>query len=132
MKDKQTTTGERTVVEEEIIPVVEERARIEKRVIAGRTVTVRTRPVSETVKLSESLSRETVSVERHRVGRVVTEIPDIREEGGTTVLPVVEERIRVVRELVLVEEIHLKRERSSEKFEAEVEQRRTIVEIDEE
>ncbi len=117
--------------EEEVIPIVEERVRFDKAVRQGRTVTVRTRPVAETVTLSEPVMRESVSVERVPIGRVVTEIPPVREEGDLTVIPVVEEQVRVVVEQVLVEEIHLRRTREETVEEFEVERRRTEVEIDE-
>lgn len=118
-------------IEEEVIPIVEERVRFDKTVKQGRTVTVRTRPVAETVTLSEPVMRERVSVERVPIGQVVTEIPPTREEGDLTVIPVVEERIRVVVEQVLVEEIHLRRIREETIEQIEVERRRTEVEIDE-
>ena len=121
----------RNGIEEEIIPIVEERVRLDKTVRQGRTVTVRTRPVTETVTLSEPVMRENVSVERVPVGEAVTAIPPVREEGDLTVIPVVEEQVRVVVEQVLVEEIHLRRTREETVETFEVERRRTEVEIDE-
>lgn len=126
--DKSGRSDERTV-EEEIIPVVEERVRTSTVGTEGRTVTVHSRPVTETVTLSQPVMRENVSIERIPVGKVVTEMPPIREEGEVTVIPVVEEQLRVVVDLVLTEEIHLRRvrEETSEVF--EVERRRTEIDI---
>lgn len=121
----------RKVVEEEIVPLVEERVRIDKRVREGRSVTVRTRPVTETVVLSEPVVREHVAVERVPIDRVVQEMPAIREEGDLTIIPVVEERVRVIVELVLREEVHLRRTREERIETLEVERRRTEVEIEE-
>lgn len=126
-----TDPARRDATEEKILPIVEERVRFDKTVTQGRTVTVRTRPVTETVTPSEPVIREHVSVERVPVGEVVTEIPPVREEDGLTVIPVVEEQVRVVVEQVLVEEIHLRRTREETTEEFEVERRRTDVEIDE-
>ncbi len=42
------------------------------------------------------------------VGRVVDEAPAARAEGDTTIIPVVEERLVVVKQLFLVEEIHVR------------------------
>ena len=89
-----------TVVEEAVLPVVEERVRIDKTVEQGRTVTVTTRPVTETETLSQKLAHERVTVERVPIGQVVSEIPSVREEGDLTVIPVVEQRARVVVEQV--------------------------------
>ena len=120
-----------TVVEEAVLPVVEERVRIDKTVEQGRTVTVTTRPVTETETLSQKLAHERVSVERVPIGQVVSEMPSVREEGDLTVIPVVEQRARVVVEQVLVEEIHLRRTREETVENFEVERQRTEVDIDE-
>lgn len=120
-----------TVVEEAVLPVVEERVRIDKTVEQGRTVTVTTRPVTETETLSQKLAHERVTVERVPIGQVVSEIPSVREEGDLTVIPVVEQRARVVVEQVLVEEIHLRRTREETVENFEVERQRTEVDIDE-
>lgn len=118
-------------VDEEIIPIVEEQVRVEKRVREGRTVTVRTRPVTEMVTVSEPIIREHVTVERVPVDRVVAELPSVRQEGDLTIIPVVEERVRMVVELVLREEIHLRRTREQDVVTAQVERRRTEAIIDE-
>ena len=120
-----------TVVEEAVLPVVEERVRIDKTVEQGRTVTVTTRPVTESETLSQKLAHERVTVERVPIGQVVSEMPSVREEGDLTVIPVVEQRARVVVEQVLVEEIHLRRTREETVENFEVERQRTEVDIDE-
>lgn len=120
-----------TVVEEAVLPVVEERVRIDKTVEQGRTVTVTTRPVTEIETLSQKLAHERVTVERVPIGQVVSEMPSVREEGDLTVIPVVEQRARVVVEQVLVEEIHLRRTREETVENFEVERQRTEVDIDE-
>ncbi|MGI4756535.1 MAG: YsnF/AvaK domain-containing protein [Janthinobacterium lividum] len=43
------------------------------------------------------------------VDRVVEEVPDVRQVGDTTIYPVMEERLVVVRQLVLKEEVHVTR-----------------------
>lgn len=131
MTDSQTPSHDRETVEERIIPLVEERVRIDKRVIEGRAITVTTRPEVETSTVSEPLRQETVSVERREIGKVVDAVPEPREENGTTIIPVVEERLRIVRELVLVEEVHIRRDARTEQFETEVERTRMVVDIDE-
>lgn len=131
MNEPSDTMKPAQIVEEEIIPIVEERVRLEKRAREGRSVTVRTRPVTETVELSAPVTREHVEVRRVPIDRLVEAVPDIREEGDLTIIPVVEERLRVVVDLVLVEEIHL--ERTSETIDQTltVERRRTEIDIEE-
>jgi stress response protein YsnF len=48
---------------------------------------------------------------------VIDAVPEIREIDGVTIIPVVEERVRVVRELVLVEEVRMRRVHSEALFE---------------
>lgn len=127
--DKSVPSDGRTV-DEETIPVVEERVRIGTADRQGRTVTVHSRPVTETVTLSQPVMRENVSIERIPIGKVVTEVPPVREEGDVTVIPVIEEQLRVVVDLVLTEEIHLRRTREETTEEFEVERRRTEIDID--
>lgn len=122
--------GRSRVVEEERIPLVEEQLVLERRK-RERTITVTTRPVNERVTVSEPVRRETVTVERVPIGRVVDAAPPVREDPDLTVIPVMEERLRVVRELVLVEEIHLRRTRRDVLHEETVTRRRTEVDVEE-
>lgn len=92
---------------EEVIPVVEERARIETRDRVVGRVRVRTETRSEDVELLDTLRSSRVEVERVPVDAVVEEAPEVREEGGVTIIPVLEEVL--VRRLVLREEIHVRR-----------------------
>lgn len=119
------------VVEEERIPLVEERIAVDRKERKGRTISVSTRPITEEVKIAEPIIREKVSVERVPVGEVVDKVPDIREDGDLTVIPVVEERVTVSVELVLTEEVHLRRTRTEEVDEQTVTRTRTEVVIDE-
>ena len=118
------------LVREETIPLVEERVRFDRREVKGRTVSVTTRPVTETVSIAEPVRKEDVTIERVPVGRVVETAPPVREEGDLTVIPVLEERITVTTELVLTEEIHLRRTAREEMVEQKVELRRTEIDIE--
>ena len=71
--------------------------------------------VERPVTIQEELARESVVVEHVPVGRVIEEIPPIRQEGDVTIIPVVEEEVVVVRRLVLKEEVHLRRVRTTER-----------------
>lgn len=119
------------IVEEAVIPIVEEEVDVARRKIVGRTITVTTSPVTREETISEPVTRATVSVERVPIGKVVDEVPQVREQGDLTIVPVVEERVRIVRELVLAEEIHLRRTVEEGVVERSVELRRTQVRIDE-
>lgn len=89
------------------IPVVEETLRLDKRVVeTGRVrVSLSTDEVQEV--LRETLRTRRAEIERRAVGQVVTEVPQVRQEGDVVIIPVVEEVLVVEKRLVLREEIRL-------------------------
>ncbi|MGB3753160.1 MAG: DUF2382 domain-containing protein [Parerythrobacter sp.] len=117
-------------VEEHRIPVVEERVSTRKVIVEGDTVTVRTTPVETSEAVEADLLRETVDVTRVTVNEPIDAIPDTREEDGVTIVPVVEERLVTTRQLVLVEEIHVRRIRRTETVRENVPRVRTEVSIE--
>jgi uncharacterized protein (TIGR02271 family) len=113
-----------------LIPIVEEEVRVDKReVVTGR---VRIRTIVETLEETAraSLDGETVEVQRVPIDRVVDVAPQVRNEGDVTVIPVVEEVVVVEKRLVLKEELHIRRHRTTESVEIPVTLRkqRAIVE----
>jgi stress response protein YsnF len=76
------------------------------------------------------LSRERVEVERIAIGREIEAIPPRRQEGDTTIVPVVEEVVVVRRTLVLKEELHIRHVRSTEQHRENVTLRRQEAVID--
>jgi uncharacterized protein (TIGR02271 family) len=65
--------------------------------------------------VDEMLNHERVEIDRVPIGRPVDAIPPVRQEGETTILPVVEEIIVVKRRLILREEVRIKRRHVSER-----------------
>ena len=57
-----------------------------------------------------------VEIERIPVGRVVEVMPGVREEGDLMIIPVVEEVLVTERRLMLKEEIHLRRVRTTDRY----------------
>jgi len=92
----------------ETIPVLAETARVEKRVVeTGRAVIHKS--VSERDEVVNALlARHDVSVERVPVDRVVSELPEARQEGDIWVIPVMEERLVIEKQLVLKEELRVR------------------------
>lgn len=123
---------DRTELEEAVLPLVEERLEVAKRTVEGRKVTVETRPVTRTENISEPVTRETLTVERVPIGKVVESMPETTEADDLVIIPVVEERVKVTKELFLVEEVHLRRERDTAAHDQAVELRGTEVDISEE
>ena len=100
----------------EVIPVVEETLRIEKREFESGRVRVH-KTVTERDEVAEVLLRQQdLIVERVPIGRTVSEAPQTRQDGDTLIVPILEEILVVEKRLVLKEELHI-RKRSSERTE---------------
>jgi uncharacterized protein (TIGR02271 family) len=100
-------------VEERVIPVVQEEMTVQRREVETGRVRVRKTVSEDHVRVNEAITTEHVITERVPIGEVVSEAPATRHEGDVLVIPVVEERLVVRRELVLVEEIRLTRRRDA-------------------
>lgn len=118
------------VVEEHMVPIIEERVRVNKVIRDGRTITVRTKPIIEDVTINETVSSEQVELKRVPFDTIVDEVPAVRQEGDVTIIPVVEERLVISKELVLVEEIHLHKRSSAQNITRTIELTRLQVKID--
>ncbi len=96
-----------------VIPLCSEELLISKRRLATRRVYASAITREREVVVKESVARETVEIERIPVGRLLDQSPEIRQEGDTLVIPVVEEVLKIERQLVLKEEIRIRRVRVS-------------------
>ena len=63
--------------------------------------------------VEEVLAEEHARVARVAIGTLVETAPEVRHEGNTTIIPVLEEVIVVEKKLFLKEEIHVIRERTT-------------------
>ena len=111
-----------------VIPVLAEQAQVHLQ--RERTGTVRVRKVVHQV--SEPVAaqgyREVVETTRVLVNQVVEAVEAPRTLGELLVIPVYEERL--VRQLVLVEEIHVRRRRESFEYTASIALRREEVVVE--
>jgi stress response protein YsnF len=98
-----------------VLPLLKETLTTSRNQIAGNIVRVATVTREQEHFVDEELSHQHVEIERVPVGRQVDAIPPVREEGDTTVLPVMEEVIVIERRLILKEEIRVTRVRSTER-----------------
>lgn len=98
---------------ETVLPLHAEEVSFARRSVERR-VQVHVRTVTREHPVDEILTHERVEVERVAIGLPVDAIPPDREEGDTTVIPVVEEVVVVHRQLVLREEIRVRRLRVTE------------------
>lgn len=112
------------------IPVTEERLSIDRRVVDHGAVRVHKHVTESKASVDLPVTRERVHLERVPIGRVLDALPSVRQEGNVTVIPVVEERLVTRKQLVLVEEIRLTRDRESSTATEEVSLRRESVRIE--
>ena len=115
-----------------VIPLATEELRVMKREVETGRVRVRTVVDERQELIREELTKTSVDVERVPINVEVSTVPEARMEGDTYIIPVVEEVIYVRKALVVIEEIRLHRQTSTEKVEQEVTVRsqRAVVERD--
>jgi len=96
------------------IPLAEEKidVGVEEK-ITGR---VRVQTVTQEIveHATAELERSDIEVTRVPIDMVVTTAPEVRVEGDTTIIPVLEEVLVVEKRLVLKEELHVTRKRDQE------------------
>ena len=111
MADERTT---------EVIPLVEEELRLEKRSSAAGKVRVRTETELVEEIARATLDGENVEVTRVPVGREIGAAPAVRTEGDVVIVPVLEEILVVEKRLFLKEELHIRRQATQETVEVPV------------
>jgi uncharacterized protein (TIGR02271 family) len=110
-------------------PVVEESARIEKRTHETGRVVVHVEPHDVVQSVDVPLVEERVDVRRVPVNRFVDGPVPTRQEGDTTVVPVMEEVLVVEKRLMLREEVHVTRRRVTSHERQDVTLRREEVRV---
>ena len=119
--------------EEEVaaIPLVEERVSVTKRQVESGRRRIRISVEEREERVPVELSHDEVEIERVPKNIPLQSLPSVRLEGTTTVIPVVEEMVVVEKQLVLVEEIHVRRKSTKEVQEVPVSLRAEKVSIEE-
>ena len=96
-----------------VIPVVQEEPIVEKREIVTGAVRVEVHPSTRSEGLDVPLMEEEAEVKHVPVNRIVQQAEAARTEGDVTIIPVYEEVAVVERRLMLKEEIHIRRNRTT-------------------
>jgi uncharacterized protein (TIGR02271 family) len=105
---------------ETVIPLLEEELSVAKRVVETARGRVSRVTHDHQQLVDELLNHEKVEVERVPIDRPVEAMPSIRQEGEVTIIPVVEEVLKVERCLVLKEEVHIRRVKTTERHQEQV------------
>lgn len=89
------------------IPIIEETLQVEKRVVETGTVRLHKRVQDYQETLDEPLIVRTFDVERVALNRPVESTPTVRQEGETTIYPLIEEQLVLKKQLILKEEVRI-------------------------
>lgn len=115
-----------------LIPLVEEQLTVGKRTVETGKVHLHKSSEVYDVSLNEPLAVKTWSVRRVPRNEVVPQAPALRQEGSTTIYPLVEERLILTKELVLIEEIHITQDLSERRDTQTVTLRRETLSVERE
>jgi uncharacterized protein (TIGR02271 family) len=95
--------------QELVIPIVDEFANVETRVVETGKVEVHKTVHERTEVVDQPLFSEEVEIERVTINRPLEEAVGARYEGDTLVIPLLEEVLVIQKQLVLREEVHIKK-----------------------
>lgn len=128
-KDK--AAHEKESVPSDSIPVIEEKLKVGREVVeTGKVrITKRVHEEEETIGVPES--REEVHIERVPINQYVDKAPPgTRQEGDTTIISVLKEVAVVEKRLLLVEEVHISRQKEKSISEQKVKLRKEEIQVD--
>jgi uncharacterized protein (TIGR02271 family) len=91
-----------------VIPVIEERIKVQKREELSGIVEIRKTVNERTQTVDEPLLTQEVEVQRVAINRFVDEAVPVRHEDDTMIIPLLEEVLVVEKRLLLREEVHVK------------------------
>jgi uncharacterized protein (TIGR02271 family) len=97
------------------LQLLAEELSVSKETVETGRVRVATRTREREALIDEDLASEHVEIETVPIKMSIHAMPEVRQEGDTTIIPVVEEVLVVERRLVLKEEIHIRRVRTTER-----------------
>ncbi|SFP75056.1 YsnF/AvaK domain-containing protein [Hymenobacter arizonensis] len=92
------------------IPIIEEVPHVQKEVVETGQVVVRKTVHQETQAVNVPTRHDQVSVEHVPVNRYVDVPPPVRHEGDTMIIPVFREEVVVTTRILLVEEVHVRKQ----------------------
>ena len=98
----------RTETEAGGILLLEEGLSVTKRRVVAGKIRVSTRTVTHDEVAETTLARDVLDVRRVPIERFVDVAPRVRTEGDTTIVPIIEERLVMVKQLYLKEELHIR------------------------
>ena len=95
-----------------VVPVVEEEIKVGKRVVESGRVKIIKRIEQRDQLIDEPLLSDQVEVKRVPINRRIDRVLSARQVGNTLIIPVMEEVLVVTKQLVLKEELHVRRKQT--------------------
>lgn len=99
--------------EERVIPVIAEELQVGKRTVERGRVRVRKLVHQRDEVVDQPLVSQQIEVTRVAINQPITDLPQVRQEGDTTIIPVIEEVLVVEKRLLLKEEVHITRRQTT-------------------
>ena len=116
--------------ESQTIALLEETALVSKRRVVTGSLKVETRTEVRQESAVIELDRRVVDVTRVPIDRLIENAPEVRTEGDTTIVSVVEERFVIVKQLFLKEELHIRHRTERETLQHSVALRRQVAVVE--
>jgi len=125
-----TNSPELNLEEQDLnLPILKEEVEIHKQTRITGVVRLEKTVRTTEAAVEEDLVKESISVEHVPVNRYIDQAVSTRQEGDTTIIPIMEEIVIVSKQLVLKEEIHITRRREQSHYHETVSLRAEEVEI---
>ena len=106
--------------DEVVVPLSAEEVSVAKKQVVTGQVKVGTVTQEIEQLVEELLELEHVEIERTTIDKQVDKAPQVREEGDTLIIPVLEEIVVVERRLLLREEVRVRRTREKQPYQERV------------
>jgi len=111
------------------LKLLAEELKVSKRTVEDGGLRLERKTTTHLEPVDLELRRTSAAVERIAIDQPVDSIPTIRTEGDVVIVPVVEEKVEVIRRLILKEEVHIRLDESTERYHEDVELRKQDVEV---
>jgi uncharacterized protein (TIGR02271 family) len=113
------------------LKLLAEELRVSKRTVESGGLRLERKTTTHLEPVDIELRHTSAVVDRVAINQPVDTVPTIRTEGDVVIVPVVEEKVEVIRRLILKEEVHIRLDESASRYHDEVEVRKQDVEVSE-
>lgn len=99
------------------VTLAEERVELGTKKVVDRRIRITRATRVDEKNITAELTQENADIKRFAKNEVLEaqNIPQIRQEGDVTIIPIIEERVEIIKHYVLTEEIHIIKKRSTER-----------------